>query len=94
MLSFSEFFHLTDIDEAKLVRVNRVRHGEIQRRVITTPTPGYKVLDGKLVRMSPTEIRHRHLAQMKAARKRRQKMMQTIRKRKKSIKRRSSAGIK
>lgn len=93
MISFAEFYSM-DIDEAKLLRVNRIRDGQVQRRVVTTPTPGYKVLDGKLVKMKPAEIRHRHLAQVKAARKRKAKMAQILKKIRRSLKRRTSVGIK
>ena len=88
MLSFSQF-----LDEANWERVNRVRGGQIQRRKMISQRPGYRMQDGKLVRMSSMEKRKRHLAQMKAARKRKPMMTRILRKRKLSLRRRQTAGI-
>ena len=88
MLSFSQF-----LDEANWERVNRVRGGQIQRRKMISQRPGYRMQDGKLVRMSSMEKRKRHLAQMKAARKRKPIMTRILRKRKLSLRRRQTAGI-
>jgi hypothetical protein len=88
MLSFSQF-----LDEATWARVNRVRGGQIQRRKIISQRPGYRMQDGKLVRMSSMEKRKRHLAQVKAARKRKPIMTRILRKRKLSLRRRETAGI-
>ena len=92
MIGFREFFF--GIDEARTERVNRIRHGKIQKRVLISKVPGYKVLDGKLVKMSYQEIRHREVAQKKAARKRKTKMRQIIRKIRLSMKKRKTAGLK
>ena len=96
MLKFKEFISLSEeeLDEARLAKVNRVRAGVIQRRKLVSTTPGYKVLGGKLVRMSSQEKMHRRLAQRKAARKRAPKLALILRKRTKSLKKRTSAGIK
>lgn len=83
-----------ELDEAKLLKVNRVRAGVVQRRKVVSVTPGYKVLDGKLVRMSSQEKMHRRIAQRKAARKRAPKLALILRKRMKSLKKRTSAGLK
>ena len=88
MLSFSQF-----LDEANWARVNRVRGGKIQRRKMVSQRPGYRMQDGKLVRMSSMEKRKRHIAQMKAARKRKPMMTRILRKRKLSLRRRETAGI-
>ena len=50
MLKFKDFISLSDeqLDEARLVKVNRVRAGVVQRRKVVSATPGYKVLDGNL----------------------------------------------
>ena len=88
MLSFSQF-----LDEATCARINRVRGGQIQRRRIVSQRPGYRMQDGKLVRMSSMEKRKRHIAQMKAARKRKPMMTRILRKRKLSLRRRETAGI-
>jgi hypothetical protein len=77
MLSFSQF-----LDEATWARINRVRGGQIQRRKIISQRPGYRMQDGKLVRMSSMEKRKRHIAQMKAARKRKPMMARILKKKK------------
>ena len=82
------------LDEARLVKVDRIRAGVVQRRKIVSATPGYKVLGGKLVRMSSQEKMHRKMAQRKAARKRAPKLALILRKRTKSLRKRTSAGLK
>ena len=96
MLNFKDFISLSEkeLEEARIVMVNRVRDGIIQRRKIVSATPGYKVLGGKLVRMSSQEKMHRKIAQRKAARKRAPKLALILRKRTKSLRKRTSAGIK
>jgi hypothetical protein len=96
MFKFKDFISLSEeeLDEARLVKVNRVRAGVIQRRKIVSATPGYKVLGGKLVRMSSQEKMHRKMAQRKAARKRAPKLALILRKRTKSLRKRTSAGLK
>ena len=96
MMKFRDFISMSDeqLDEAKIVKVNRVRAGVIQRRKVVSATPGYKVLGGKLVRMSSQEKMHRRIAQRKAARKRAPKLALILRKRTKSLKKRTSAGLK
>ena len=81
------------LDEAKLVKVNRIRNGVVQRRHAVSATPGYKIIGGKLVRMSSQEKMHRRISQRKAAMKRRPKLAVALRKRAKSIKKRFSTGI-
>ena len=96
MIGFKDFISLSEeeLDEARIVKVNRVRAGVIQRRKVVSATPGYKVLDGKLVRMSSQEKMHRRIAQRKAARKRAPKLALILRKRTKSLRKRTSAGLK
>ena len=96
MIGFKDFISLSEeqLDEARLVKVSRVRAGVIQRRKAVSATPGYKVLNGKLVRMSSQEKMHRRIAQRKAARKRAPKLALILRKRTKSLKKRTSAGLK
>ena len=96
MLKFKDFISLSEegLEEARIVKVNRVRDGIIQRRKIVSATSGYKVLGGKLVRMSSQEKMHRRIAQRKAARKRAPKLALILRKRTKSLKKRTSAGLK
>jgi len=96
MLKFKDFISLSkeEMDEARFAKVNRVRAGQVQRRKLVSLTPGYKVINGKLVRMTSQEKMHRRIAQRKAAMKRRPKLSVALRKRTKSIKKRTSAGIK
>ncbi len=94
MLGFKEFIKDEQLDEANIAKVNRVRSGQVQRRKVVSMRPGYRVQAGKLVRMSSIERRKRHLAQVKAARKRKPMMARILRKRAVSLKRRKSAGIK
>ena len=95
MLKFKDFISLSEeeeeMDEARFAKVNRVRAGQVQRRKLVSLTPGYKVIGGKLVRMSSQEKMHRRIAQRKAARKRAPKMAMILRKRTKSNKKRTSA---
>jgi hypothetical protein len=96
MLKFKDFISLSEeeVDEAQFAKVNRVRAGQVQKRKLVSLTPGYKVLGGKLVRMSSQEKMHRKIAQRKAARKRAPKLALILRKRTKSLRKRTSAGIK
>ena len=96
MIGFKDFISLSDeqLDEARFVKVNRVRAGVIQRRKVVSTTPGYKVLGGKLVRMSSQEKMHRRISQRKAARKRAPKLALILRKRTRSLRKRTSAGLK
>ena len=96
MLKFKDFISLSneELDEARFVKVNRVRAGVVQRRKVVSATPGYKVLGGKLVRMSSQEKMHRRISQRKAARKRAPKLALILRKRTKSLRKRTSAGLK
>jgi len=95
MLKFKDFVAMSNeqLDEAKLVKVNRIRNGVVQRRHAVSATPGYKIIGGKLVRMSSQEKMHRRISQRKAAMKRRPKLAVALRKRAKSIKKRFSTGI-
>lgn len=89
MIRFKEF-----LSEATTQRTNRVRGGKVQRRRLVSLKPGYRVQDGKLIRMTQQEKMRRHLAQVKAARKRKPLLRQILRKRNLSMKIRTRAGIK
>lgn len=94
MLSFKEFINLDEeVDEASIARVNRVRGGKIQRRKIVSMRPGYKIQNGKLVRMTSGEIRRRHFAQVKAARKRKPILTRILKRRAISLRKRQHSGI-
>jgi hypothetical protein len=99
MISFKEFIAEAEVGEANFAKVNRVRRDAkgqivIQRRKVVSLRPGYKVVNGKLVRMTSQERMHRRLAQRKAARKRKPLLTRILRKRAMSLRRRKSAGIK
>jgi len=76
----------------KLVRV-RVRGGKVQRRKKFSSVPGYTFRGGRLVRMSALERRKRKLGARKAKIKRKSKLNQILRKRKMSLRRRASLGV-
>jgi len=73
--------------EEKIVKKKVVRDG---KRIIkkTTDKDGYKMVDGKEVRMTPEEIRNRKKAGIKGAKKAKSKKSQTSAKRKRSMKKR------
>jgi len=75
-----------EMDES-LVRKKIVRNGKVLIKKKSNKA-GYKVKDGKEVRMSPQEMRKRAKAQKRASRKRKAKSSQASRKRKLSIKKR------
>ena len=89
MLSFSEF-----LAEARTKRVTRIKNGKVVRRALVKTTgKGYKLKNGRVIRQSSTEARHRRLAAIKAARKRRGKRGQIARKRKRSMLKRKRMGL-
>jgi F0F1-type ATP synthase delta subunit len=76
----------------KLIRV-RIRKGKIQRRVKKAAVKGYTIRSGRLVRMTPMEKRHRKMAARRSKFKRRSKLMQSMRKRNISIRKRKGLGL-
>jgi hypothetical protein len=76
----------------KLVRV-RIRKGKVQRRRKVSGVKGFTLRGGKMIRMSPMERRNRRMAARKSKFKRRAKLGQALRKRKMSLRRRSSMGL-
>lgn len=84
--------NITKMGRTKLVRV-RIRGGKIQRRKKLSAVPGYTTRGGKLVRMSPTERRHRKMAARRSKFKRRAKLRQALRKRKMSLRKRQAMGL-
>lgn len=89
----NESIEYDDLDEATFKRVNRVRGGKVQRRKKVASKPGYKVQDGKVVKMKASEKLKRKRAAKKSARKRKGKQSQTNRKRKQSLRKRKSRGL-
>ena len=76
----------------KLIRV-RIRKGKVQRRIKKSAVKGYTVRDGRIVRMTPMERRHRKMAARRAKFKRKSKMSQAMRKRAVSIRKRKALGV-
>lgn len=76
----------------KLIKV-RVRGGKVQRRKKFSSVPGYTLRGGRLVRMSPVEMRRRKMGARRAKVKRRGKLSAILRKRKMSLRRRASLGV-
>lgn len=77
----------------KLVRA-RVRGGKIQRRKVVSGVKGYTIRGGKLTRMTSSERMRRRISQRKAKVKRKAKMARALIKRKRSLRKRASLGLK
>lgn len=75
----------------KIVKL-RIRNGQVQRRKRVSNIPGFTLRGGKMTRMSPTERRNRKLGAKRSKIKRRAKMVQTLRKRQRSILKRKRLG--
>ena len=88
-LEEGNFYHQ---GRSKIIRV-RVRGGKIQRGRKQATLKGHTIRKGKLVRMTPLEIRNRQLGSRKAAIKRRSKMNQIMRSRKISLRKRGAHGL-
>jgi hypothetical protein len=93
-------FDVTSISEAGVYKMGRekdirirIRRGKLQRNVIKSATPGYVYRGDKLVRMTPTERRHRKMGARTAKFKRRHELQQSIRKRKVALRRRKALGV-
>lgn len=84
---------LKDLDKEVLgeAYVYVVRKGKKKRR--KKPREGYRIVDGKYVRMSMKERKKRKVSQKRAAKKRRTKKSQILRKRKTSMRKRRSMGL-
>lgn len=74
----------------RTVLVNRIRGGKVQMRVQKSAVKGFRLKDGKLVRMSPAEIRKRKRGAKISARKRKTEMAQILRNRRISLMKRKS----
>jgi hypothetical protein len=77
----------------KIIRA-RVRGGKVQRRKVVSAVKGYTIRGGKLIRMSPAESRRRKLGQRKGKLKRKAKLARALIKRKRSLVKRKSLGLK
>ena len=88
----TEVNNIMKMGRMKVVRV-RIRNGKVQRRTKLSAVKGYTTRNGRLVRMSPMERRHRKLAARRSRFKRRAKLRQSLRKRKMSLRRRGAMGL-
>lgn len=77
----------------KLVRA-RVRGGKVQRRKVVSAVKGYTIRGGKVTRMTSSERLRRRIAQRKGKIKRKAKMARALIKRKRSLRKRKSLGLK
>lgn len=77
----------------KLVRA-RIRGGKVQRRKVVSGVKGYTIRGGKLTRMTSSERMRRRISQRKAKVKRKAKMARALIKRKRSLRKRASLGLK
>ena len=71
------------IDEFK--KIDRIRGGELQKRVKVATRPGHKIVNGKEVKMKASEKLARKKGAKKGARKRKSGKAGALRKRKKSL---------
>ena len=77
----------------KLIRA-RVRGGKVQRRKVVSAVKGYTIRGGKVTRMTSSERLKRRIAQRKGKIKRKAKMARALIKRKRSLRKRKSLGLK
>lgn len=77
----------------ELIR-RRIRNGKLQKNIRRPVAKGFTVRGGKLTRIPAAKLIRLKIIQKRAARKRRVKMAQSLRKRKISIKKRSALGLK
>lgn len=72
----------------------RIRKGKLQRNIRKSAVKGFTLRHGKITRIPVAKRIHMRITQRRAARKRKAHMQQTIRKRKLSMRKRKSYGIK
>ena len=71
----------------------RIRKGKLQKRKKFSNVKGYTIRDGNIIKMSPTEHRHRELGLRRSKYKRHAKLRQTLNKRRMSLRRRKGLGV-
>ena len=81
------------IGRKKLIRL-RVRGGKVQRRKILSGVKGYTIRGGKMIRMTSSERIKRKIGARRAKIKRRAKLARSLIKRKRSLRKRASLGLK
>ncbi len=81
-------YNKNNISMGRFSIVNRIRGGKVQMRHMVAEAVGYKIYDGKLIRMTPTETRRRKIAAKRSAIKRRGQVAAIVRKRAISLRKR------
>lgn len=84
--------NIQKLGRTKLYRL-RIRGGKVQRRKKVSGVAGYTIRKGRLTRMSAVERRRRKMGARRARLKRRSKMSVILRKRKFSLRKRKSLGL-
>lgn len=84
--------NIQKLGRTKLYRL-RIRGGKVQRRKKVSGVSGYTIRKGRLTRMSAVERRRRKMGARRARLKRRSKMSVILRKRKFSLRKRKSLGL-
>lgn len=84
--------NIQKLGRTKLYRL-RIRGGKVQRRKKVSGVSGYTIRQGRLTRMSAVERRRRKMGARRARLKRRSKMSVILRKRKFSLRKRKSLGL-
>jgi hypothetical protein len=77
----------------KLIRA-RVRGGKVQRRKVFSAVKGYTIRGGRMIRIPPSERLKRKIGARRAKVKRRAKLARALIKRKRSLRKRASLGLK
>jgi hypothetical protein len=84
--------NIQKLGRTKLYRL-RIRGGKVQRRKKVSGVAGYTIRKGRLTRMSAVERRRRKMGARRARLKRKSKMSVILRKRKFSLRKRKSLGL-
>ena len=93
---YDEALEEENIDEAQRVKIirARIRGGKIQRRKKVSTVKGFTLRGGRLKRMSASERRNRKMGQRRGKIKRKAKLSRALMKRKRSLMKRRSIGLK
>jgi hypothetical protein len=84
--------NIQKMGRTRIIRI-RIRAGKVQRRVKKSSVPGFTIRNGKMIRMTSMERRHRKMGARRAKFKRRAKIKQSLRKRRMSIRKRGNYGL-
>lgn len=90
MDSFKEY--LNEAPRVRIVKL-RIRNGKIERRKKISNVKGFTLRGGKLIRMSAAEKQHRKRGARKGKVKRRAKLARALMKRRRSLRRLHSLGV-